>query len=80
MREKKYRLPQQSKRKINYTHLGMLCGIAVAALVLVIAAVVIVVRVITYDPFPEDASLTKEAGSVQSEISEEDALIRSASS
>lgn len=74
MREKKYRLPQQSKRKINYTHLGMLCGIAVAALVLVIAAVVIVVRVITYDPFPEDASLTKEAGSVQSEISEEDAL------
>ena len=31
MREKKYGLPEQSKRKVNYRHLGMLIAAAVAA-------------------------------------------------
>ena len=74
MREKKYGLLKQSKRKMNYRHLGMVIAAAAAALALIIAAIFIVIHIMSGDPFPEDASLTKEAGSVQTEIDDEAAL------
>ena len=74
MREKKYGLPKQSKRKVNYRHLGMLIAAAAAAIALIIAAIFIVIHIVSGDPFPEDVSLTKEAGSVQTEIDDEAAL------
>ena len=74
MREKKYGLLKQSKRKMNYRHLGMVIAAAAAALALIIAAIFIVIHIMSVDPFPEDASLTKEAGSVQTEIDDEAAL------
>ena len=59
MREKKYGLPKQSKRKVNYRHLGMLIAAAAAAIALIIAAIFIVIHIVSDDPFPEDVSLTK---------------------
>ena len=70
----KYGLLKQSKRKMNYRHLGMVIAAAAAALALIIAAIFIVIHIMSVDPFPEDASLTKEAGSVQTEIDDEAAL------
>ena len=74
MREKKYGLPEQSKRKVNYRHLGMLIAAAAVAIALIIAAIFIVIHIVSGDPFPEDVSLTKEAGSVQTEIDDKAAL------
>ncbi|MEI3146633.1 MAG: polysaccharide deacetylase family protein [Merdibacter sp.] len=74
MREKKYGLPEQSKRKVNYRHLGMLIAAAAAVIALIIAVIFIVIHIVSGDPFPEDVSLTKEAGSVQTEIDDEAAL------
>ena len=46
MREKKYRLPEQSKRKVNYRHLGMLIAAAAAVIALIIAVIFIVIHIV----------------------------------
>ncbi len=60
-----------SNKKINYKHLAMVIGTGVLILAVLIGAGWFLWHSLFYQPFPEDASMTKEAGSMVQEIDEE---------
>ena len=59
------------RRKVNYRNLLVIGLAGICAIAVLAGAGWFIYRTMFYDPFPQDESLTKSAGSVQQEIDEE---------
>lgn len=58
-------------RTVNLKHVSLLIGLGIISIVVIIGAVWFLYRTLFYDPFPEDASMTKQAGNLTQEIDDE---------